>query len=505
MSMLAEKKRKQKWSLNPQGKHWISDSNKFGLKILEGLGWKEGKGLGKQQHGITEPIKISYKNDNKGLGLKETQSSLQQEHFNNLLATLNDTTPPNSSPMPVGSLEEKSQNSRARVHYKKFTRGKDISRYSQKDLASIFEKKGETAESKTINAISTSGHFKHRVPQPDKSDDEGASPGFGFKNPAFEPMGQSFTMVKHTLEPIVETENERDTSAVVDDDKGCPNEFEVKRKSKKSKRGDSEKKKKPKKTKNECVTDGGIDNPALHVDVVGTDIAHVKKKTKKKKNGVPQVGDAPSVEIVDGGGGKRKQNEDQAPVDLNCKVKKRKKHVAPENKVAADGIDNPAFNPVSVPDIQCDLIMNVVEEPVAETKRSKSNKKSKSAGLDNYGFDAKTQRIDESMATLSNTIETYQAEVENDMNECKDAGSIEEYNMVVGVSNERDGENERVEGGVVLRYKYAAFGKDPHWAARNNQSVSFARKSYKHLIQGDIVVGFNESNLHEIKGYGNRR
>ncbi|KAJ8916508.1 hypothetical protein NQ315_000150 [Exocentrus adspersus] len=141
MSMLAERKRKQKWSLNPRGKDWVQDSNKFGQKMLERMGWQHGKGLGAKEDGITEHVKVSYKNDSKGMGYKDSndQWTEHETNFSALLEQLSGTKPVEGT--KLNSLEKKSQSSRARVHYHKFTRGKDLSRYSEKDLANIFGKK----------------------------------------------------------------------------------------------------------------------------------------------------------------------------------------------------------------------------------------------------------------------------------------------------------------------------------------------------------------------------
>ncbi|CAH1118460.1 unnamed protein product [Phaedon cochleariae] len=150
MSMLAERKRKQKWSLNPRGKEWSQDTNKFGQKLLEKMGWQNGKGLGAKEDGITEHIKVSHKMDSKGMGYKETndQWTEHESNFTALLSALSGDKTKEPEEIQLNSLEKKSQNSRARVHYHKFTRGKDLSRYSEKDLANIFGKKSLKSETK---------------------------------------------------------------------------------------------------------------------------------------------------------------------------------------------------------------------------------------------------------------------------------------------------------------------------------------------------------------------
>ncbi|XP_046984926.1 PIN2/TERF1-interacting telomerase inhibitor 1 isoform X1 [Schistocerca americana] len=157
MSMLAERRTKKKWCLNPNGKDWSNDNNKFGQRMLEKMGWKKGCGLGVNLQGMKEHVKVSAKNDTKGLGCKNSSDNEwihHQQNFESLLSELASSTceeirPPGTSETKPVSLEEKSKKSRARVHYQKFTRGKDVSRYSANDLACIFGKKYSSANSKS--------------------------------------------------------------------------------------------------------------------------------------------------------------------------------------------------------------------------------------------------------------------------------------------------------------------------------------------------------------------
>ncbi|KAI8038656.1 hypothetical protein M5D96_008564 [Drosophila gunungcola] len=142
--------------------------------MLEKMGWTKGNGLGANQDGEKDFVRIRFKNDAEGLGFeaRDDQWTTHEEGFNGLLKSLNGEeneangkeSEPEEEARPMGfgfkaaepeeptkktlkekisgvSLEERSKQSRARVHYKKFTRGKDLSQYSEKDLANIFGKK----------------------------------------------------------------------------------------------------------------------------------------------------------------------------------------------------------------------------------------------------------------------------------------------------------------------------------------------------------------------------
>ncbi|XP_075939678.1 PIN2/TERF1-interacting telomerase inhibitor 1 isoform X2 [Anarhichas minor] len=155
MSMLAEPRRKQKWSVDPRNSAWSKDESKFGQKLMERMGWSKGKGLGRSEQGSTDHIKVKVKNNHYGLGTgasSEDNWIAHQDDFNELLAQLNNCHGQNGSAVskeppppeePKGfSLEEKSKTSKKRVHYMKFTKGKDLSSRSETDLNCIFGKRG---------------------------------------------------------------------------------------------------------------------------------------------------------------------------------------------------------------------------------------------------------------------------------------------------------------------------------------------------------------------------
>lgn len=50
---------------------WKNDKSKFGLKMLKKMGWTEGKGLGKNEDGMSEHVKVMKKSNTLGVGAKK--------------------------------------------------------------------------------------------------------------------------------------------------------------------------------------------------------------------------------------------------------------------------------------------------------------------------------------------------------------------------------------------------------------------------------------------------
>eukprot|EP00057_Strongylocentrotus_purpuratus_P016539 XP_011671013.1 PREDICTED: PIN2/TERF1-interacting telomerase inhibitor 1 [Strongylocentrotus purpuratus] len=147
---------------------FLSDSTKYGQKLMEKMGWSKGKGLGVKEDGTVSHVKVSLKNNNLGIGCKVSQEDnwiAHQDDFNDLLSTLNEgRTPSTSSDREALSLEERSKKSRSRVHYKKFTRGKDMSQYGEEGMNSILGRR-----------LTSSAPVTPQTQSVENSDEEGES------------------------------------------------------------------------------------------------------------------------------------------------------------------------------------------------------------------------------------------------------------------------------------------------------------------------------------------
>ncbi|XP_067936183.1 PIN2/TERF1-interacting telomerase inhibitor 1-like isoform X1 [Watersipora subatra] len=154
MSMLAQGRRKQKISTNPNGLNFGNDDSNIGQRLMKEMGWEKGRGLGLNEQGDKNPIKVKANRESRGLGCTKSDVDkwvAHQDEFNSLLANLNKNSDEESDTVAAGdskeeksenklqvqSLEAKSKSSRSRVHYMKFTKGKDLSKHSDKDLACI--------------------------------------------------------------------------------------------------------------------------------------------------------------------------------------------------------------------------------------------------------------------------------------------------------------------------------------------------------------------------------
>lgn len=146
------------------------DSNRFGTRMLEKMGWTKGKGLGVNLDGEQNFIRVNHRMNQSGIGftVHSNQWTQHDVSYDSLLKSLdnnnsidkhvavtddmnksntvksgdylNDNKNSNNF-LCDNSLEELSKNSRSRVHYKKFVKGKDTSQYNERDLANIFGKK----------------------------------------------------------------------------------------------------------------------------------------------------------------------------------------------------------------------------------------------------------------------------------------------------------------------------------------------------------------------------
>lgn len=295
-----------------------------------------------------------------------------------------------------------------------------------------------------------------------------------------------------------------------------------------------EKKKKKKTIQNE-QNSLGLANPVFEDNVVEETSENFKTleqvETRKKKKGKKGTHSETNLSLEnscfsDGPISEKDGNSEENPYE----VKRKKKKKASEEDVnkLVESSNNLIINS-DINEDNFDLMLNITNEPqlpksnsvmekvgsIVKSKRRKSVRFSDVTqehiipnneelrklehshlnGIDNENFDSIQTHVSENLETISKQLDTFQAEIENDINE-KKLTSFEE--IVVGEIGNPDGENEKLPNSTRLKFKYANLdAKTPMY----HLNKIGAKKSYKHLIKGDILLKFRNTNLHEIKGY----
>ncbi|XGW21075.1 hypothetical protein V3C99_004214 [Haemonchus contortus] len=169
MSILAEPRRRQRLSVDPQNVQWKNDDQKISRKLMERMGWSDGDGLGRNCQGSSSNVKLKANYTGKGLGadkLASYDSTWIGHHddFADLLSALNKnkeqkatTDEEKQERAKKISLELNSKSLRRRIHYQKFTRAKDISNFTENDRAAVLgiglSKTKNTKEVKTEEPV----------------------------------------------------------------------------------------------------------------------------------------------------------------------------------------------------------------------------------------------------------------------------------------------------------------------------------------------------------------
>lgn len=288
---------------------------------------------------------------------------------------------------------------------------------------------------------------------------------------------------------------------------------------------ENEKKKDKKKKKNNLAA--GIDNEVTLCDEslnntnkTFSENFEVKRKKKKQKI-VQEMGcDNPTFDT--------NTNICNSPVNNNFEIKRKKDKYAIDNPNLNISVDENISK--TVDESEFDIMLNITTTPsqpksnvsTSPKNRKQSKFKRKSVRFSdvteeriipsnedienrNELFDINSKIIESGLSSpddpnqelqeISRKIDCFQAEIENDINEDK-------ASRYIGEIGDPDGLNEKLPDGTKLKLKFAKFGRIAPLSFKHNESSP--KSSYRHLIKGDIVLGFKNTNLHEIEGYAVR-
>ncbi|KAJ2650129.1 hypothetical protein IWW40_002675 [Coemansia sp. RSA 1250] len=135
---LSEQKSRIMYAADPRNLNWSQDKSRFGFKMLEKMGWSEGKGLGLNEDGNKEHIKIKLKTNSFGIGAdKKTIRNwlANTDGFSQLLDRLNAESPSTSDNQEAPKAPERMGSRMS--HRAKFRRMKQMAVRDERGLQEI--------------------------------------------------------------------------------------------------------------------------------------------------------------------------------------------------------------------------------------------------------------------------------------------------------------------------------------------------------------------------------
>lgn len=137
---------------------WVEEKDNVGLKLLQGMGWSQGQGLGKDGQGRVEAVKQRQKKDNAGIGsnanTRDEAFRASQELFNDVLSRLSGGGADGAPSLAVGNQGTDKLGTAATTvkgvlarnqMSRRFTRARDSGPDKNTAMAEIFGKGGASA------------------------------------------------------------------------------------------------------------------------------------------------------------------------------------------------------------------------------------------------------------------------------------------------------------------------------------------------------------------------
>ena len=181
---------------------WTEESDNVGMKLLKGMGWQDGQGLGKAGQGNTSLVKQFRKNDNAGIGgnagTRDDAFRASQDLFAGVLARLNgggdeEASSSGATAPSLGSAADSISGHLAKGQLsRRFTRGanggigigmKDTANYGSAAMDEIFGRRKDAPEVAATSAEDTA-QGAAMVPPEQKTSSESLTEYFARKRAA---------------------------------------------------------------------------------------------------------------------------------------------------------------------------------------------------------------------------------------------------------------------------------------------------------------------------------